>query len=155
MTTVDCPIKLVAYEPGSNIELDDPLTGARRLVRVCDTGTEFVDYVDWEHPATPLAILDCLDPVLVGNDADWSLALLESGDIPKWQAYLELLGQLFATDVGGNSLARARAGYYAYKSGDYDLERAVAAGLKADAEARARMADISAKAELLLATGAV
>jgi hypothetical protein len=40
-------MKLIPFTPGSIIELDDPTTGKRRLCFVCDTGTEFIDYVSY------------------------------------------------------------------------------------------------------------
>lgn len=146
-------MRLVPFVPGSLIELDDPLSGTRRLVLVCDTGTEFVDYLDADKPATPLAILDTLDPKWVGDDGDWAYVLMESGQVDQWYAFRDLATALFDTPVSRDKLTRCRAAYHAYKSGDYNLSKAVDAGLRADAEARARQAQIADQASALVAAG--
>jgi hypothetical protein len=147
-------MKLIAFKPGSIIELDDPTTGKRRLCLVCDTGTEFIDYVDDIDPPTPLAILDVFDPQDIGDEGDWSCHLMESGNVPAWHAFDALILALFDTAAGANKLTRCRAAYWGYKSGDFDVSKAVAAGLLADTEARARQVVISKQAAELLAAEA-
>lgn len=150
---MNAKMNLVTFSPGSIIELDDPTTGLRRLGLVCDTGSEFVDYIDAENPPTPLAILDVLDPKLVGDDGDWACALMEEGDVPKWLAFSDLTVSLFDSPVGGDKLMRCRASYHAYKTGDYDMANAVNAGIRADREARERQALMSKRASELIAAG--
>lgn len=147
------PMQLVEFAPGSIIELDDPLTGLRRLGFVCDTGTEFLDFIDSDNPATPLAILDVLDPQLIGDDGDWTCALMESGDVPKWYAFRDLTLALFDTPAGSDKLTRCRAAYHAYKTDNYDLTEAIQAGLRATAEARTRQAKITERAAELIEAG--
>lgn len=147
-------MQVMSFEPGAIIELDDPLTGKRRLALVSESGTEYVDYLDDEAPATPLGIFDTLDPKVVGDDGVWVRENMAAGDL-KAYAFRDLTMALFDSPAGVDKLTRCRAAYHALKTGHYDLADAVAAGLQATADARARQAKISARAAQLVEAGVV
>lgn len=148
-------MRVVPFNPGAFIELDDPMTGARRLGLVADSGTEFVDFIDYDNPATPLAILECFEPVQWGDCRALATELLLSGKVEDYERYSDFLQALCDTPAAGDPLTLNRAAKWAYESGDYDAGRAAQAGMVATAEARARQAAISRKAAEWIATGAV
>lgn len=90
MTTTP-EMRVVSFPPGAYIELDDPMTGTRRLALVCDTGTEFVDYIDHDAPPTPLAILEVFEPAQWGDCRALANDLLLAGDLAGYEAYSEFL----------------------------------------------------------------
>lgn len=148
-------MQAMTFEPGAIIELDDPTTGKRRLVLVADSGTEYVDYLDDDAPATPLGIYDTLDPQFVGDDGVWVRQTMGVIDLAQWYRFRDLTMALFDSPAGADKLTRCRAAHHAFKTGNYDLAEAVAAGLQATAEAKARQADISARAAQLVAAGVI
>ena len=154
MTTTP-EMRVVSFPPGAYIELDDPMTGTRRLALVCDTGTEFVDYIDHDAPPTPLAILEVFEPAQWGDCRALANDLLLPGDLAGYEAYSEFLLALCDTPAAGDSLTFNRAAKSAYDARAYNVDDAARAGLIATAEARARQAAISRTAANWITAGAV
>jgi hypothetical protein len=148
-------MRVVSFPPGAYIELDDPMTGARRLALVCDTGTEFVDYIDHDSQPTPLAILDVFEPIQWGDCRALANDLLLAGNVDGYKAFSDFLLALCETPAAGDSLTFNRAAKWAYDSRAYSVNDAARAGLVATAEARARQAAISRTAADWIAAGAV
>lgn len=148
-------LRVTAFPAGAFITLDDPTTGGRRLALVCDSGTEFVDVVDYDQPVTPLAILDVLAPEQWGDCRAVATDMLLGGQVEDYEAYSNLLLALCDTPAGGDPLTLNRAAKWAHETRNYDVAEAARAGLVATAEARARQAEISRVASDWIAAGAV
>jgi len=151
----DASLNVVPFPPGAFITLDDPTTGARRLALVCDSGTEFVDVVDYDQPATPLAILDVLAPEQWGDCRGLASGLLLDGHFEDYEAFSALLVALCDTPAGGDPLTLNRAAKWAFENGNYDVGRAAQAGLVATAEARARQGELARVAKEWIEAGVV
>lgn len=146
-------LRVVPFEPGSLIELDDPMTGVRRLALVADTGTEFVDYVDYDSPPTALAILNVFDPVPWGDCRAMATDMMLSGEYERYAAFSDFLLALCETPAAGDPLTLNRAAKWALDNDCYQVESAAKAGMVATAEARARQSSISRKAAEWIAEG--
>lgn len=148
-------LHVVHFTPGSFVELDDPMTGERRLVLVAETGTEFVDYVDYDNPPTALAILNVLNPAEWGDYRSISTDMMLAGDLERYQAFSDFILELCKTPAAGDTLTFNRAAKWACDHGEYHVQKAAKAGMVATAEARARQAAISQQAAEWVAAGAV
>lgn len=143
-----------SFKPNSIIELDDPLTGKRRLVLVASNGTGFFDYVNRVMP-TALPIMESLEPKEWGD----YLALAENimlveGNATKYYAFIDMMKLLCDTDLGGDSLSLNRAAKWALDNSCFDVRKVVVAARELNAEAIARQLNITANAESLLSEGA-
>ena len=154
-TNNEIDVRLIPCQPGAYIEIDDPMTGKRRLGLVCDSGTEFVDYIDNNDPPTPFPILDAFDPKQWGECSNIAVDFILKGDMDSHAAYSDLLVALCDTPAVADRLTLNRAAKWAYETGIYDAGQAAKAGIAATIEARARQAVVSAKAAEWIATGAV
>ena len=154
-TTSNIDVRLIPFPAGTFIELDDPLTGKRRLGLVCDSGKEFIDFIDNDNPPTPFPILDALDPKQWGDYSNIATELILKGDLDAHTAYSGLLAALCDTPAVADVLTLNRAAKWAFDSGNYDASQAAKAGITATLEARARQEAITAKAADWIATGAV
>lgn len=151
-------LRLITFEPGTFVELDDPMTGKRRLVLVCSSGTEFVDYIDYDAPATPFAILDVFDPVAWGDGAAIGVELLLEGKLAQHEKFSAFYLALCDTGAGGDVLTLNRAIKWAFEKQNFELDNVAAAGafgLAATKEARSRHLVISLKATAWIADGVV
>lgn len=144
--------KVVRFAPGTFIELDDPLTGKRRLVMVADSGVEFYDYLDEVNP-TPLAILDVLSPVEWGDCRSVVDELMLSGNYESYKAYSDMLIVLCDTEAANDKLTLNRAAKWAIDNNSFDVINAANAGVSATVEARIRQGNISNMARGLVAAG--
>ncbi len=144
-------MRVVAFPPGAYIELDDPMTGERRLALVGDSGTDFLDYVDFENPPTPLAILEVLSPVQWGDCRALSTDLMLKGEVERYMAFSDFLLALCETPAAEDLLTLNRAAKWAFDSEVYNASKAAEAGLIATAEARARQSAITRQAADLIA----
>ena len=151
-TTADT---IIPMPVGSFVELDDPLTGSRYIGLVCDSGREFIQYVDDETPPTPLPILAAFSPAPWGDYSLLAETLMLKGDVDAHSAFSDLLIALCDTPAVGDALTLNRAAKWAFESGVYDAAQASAAGIAATANARERQSVIAAKAADWIATGAV
>lgn len=141
MKTDQTDISVVRFTPGAFVEIDDPVSGGRRLALVIDSGAEFVDYIDANNPPTPLAILNVLSPVQWGDFRALSTDLLLAGEVERYEAFADFILELCKTPAAGDILTFNRAAKWAYDHHDYNIENASRAGLIATAKARARPGD--------------
>ena len=148
-------VHLKPFGPGAFIEIDDPLTGKRCLVLVCESGREFVEYIDNANPPTPFPILSELDPVQWGDYSVIASNFIVSGDLDAHTAFSDMLVSLCDTPAVADKLTLNRAAKWAFDSGIYDADQAAKAGIAATLEARARQEMIAEKAASWIATGAV
>lgn len=144
--------KIVSFAPGTFIELDDPLTGKRRLVMVADSGVEFYDYLDEVNP-TPLAILDVLSPVEWGDCRSVADEIMLGGNYEGYKAFSDMLIILCDSDAANDKLTLNRAAKWAIDNKSFDVSRAAKAGVLATEEARIRQGNISSMAHDLVAAG--
>lgn len=145
---------ILKFRPSSIVELDDPLTGKRRLVLVASNGTDFFDYVNEVMP-NALPIMESLEP------REWGdyLALAENimlveGNATKYYAFLDMMKLLCDTDLGGDALSLNRAAKWALDNSCFDIRKVVVAAKELNAEAIARQLNIKTNAEGLLSAGA-
>ncbi|HEY8096958.1 MAG TPA: hypothetical protein VIE65_12825 [Methylobacter sp.] len=146
-------LRLVEFPPGSFIELDDPLTGVRHMVLVCESGKEFLDFIDEDTPATPLPIFDALDPKQCADRHILAFNVLMNSP-EKHEAYSAFLEALYATPAVDDELTHNRAAKWAYDTGNYDAQEAARAGIELTRQARVRQFGISQKATQWLETEA-
>jgi hypothetical protein len=113
---------LKAFEPGTFIRIDDVMTGIRKLARVTETGTAYID-LDTED-CTPLPIYATLEPEEVGNMLGWGLYLVDHKPElhPAWKALCE---RLIHSDQG--VLTYTRAAHWAFVNLNFDYDAAMAA----------------------------
>lgn len=147
--------RIVKFPANTYIELDDPLTGKRRLVFVASTGTEYLDYLDANDPATPLDILDVLNPVSWGDCRSMADELMLRGDWDGYQLMSNFLLALCDTPAGGDALMLNRAVHWSLQTIQFNADRASLAAVQLTQDARSRQAALSAKAAELEAVGAL
>jgi hypothetical protein len=149
---------LVRFDVGTFIELDDPLTGNRFVAIVCDNGTEFIDYISAENPATPLPIFEAMNPVELGDFRTLKNLVFESTP-EQWPAFSAFVSDLFDALPQFDDLSFMRAVKWAFDGGDYSsaeandkngIARAVAAAAKENEEALKRHADLAARADAMI-----
>lgn len=135
-----------AYPPGAFITVLAP--EGRRLGLVGDGGTNYVDVVDYIHPAPALAILPELAPELWGDCRAIAAGMRLAGQVHEFEAFNALLLALCDTPAGGDPLTLNRAARWALEARLYQVEDAALAGLAATAEAARSYADPLARFRL-------
>lgn len=132
-------IKVVAFEPGVFIEVNDTFGGGRKLVRVCEDGTSFEDLSEGEPTAFP--IYEQMQPAEVGNILGWGLYLTDHhpDEQPRFRA---LVDGLLAS--GRDTLTYTRAAHWAFTHRNYDLAAALKAGDEATERVRVGRARMDA-----------
>lgn len=148
-------LDIVKMPVGAFIEIDDPLTGQRRLGLVCGNGTEFVDYIDYEKPPTPLAILNSLSPVVWGDCNAIAAHLMETVEWSQYKEYSDLIIKLTDTPACVDPLTLNRAAKWAFDTGNRNLDMVVKAGLIETSKARDRQRAIANVASDWIAAGAL
>ncbi|MDI1299773.1 hypothetical protein [Methylotenera sp.] len=133
--------KVISFAPGTFIELDDPLSGKRRLVLVAESGVDFYDYLDEVNP-TPLGILDVLSPVEIGDCRSLADELMLGGNYESYKAFSEMLLVLCDTPAANDKLTLNRAAKWAFDNKCYDTNRASSFGVLATVEAKKRQGKI-------------
>jgi hypothetical protein len=113
---------LKAFEPGVFIEISDVMTGVRKLARVSESGTAYID-LDVEG-CTPLPIYETLNPVEAGNILGWGLYLVDR-EPQHSSAFKALCDQLI--NSGEGVLTYNRAAYWAFSHRNFNFEQAMAA----------------------------
>lgn len=134
---------LKAFEPGVFIEINDVMTGVRKLARVSENGTAYID-LDADD-CTPLPIYATLDPVEAGNILGWGLYLVDS-EPQHSTAFKELCEKLI--NSGEGVISYNRAAYWAFTNKNFNFDEAMAAAkeeTKKVAEGRAEMDDMIKK----------
>jgi hypothetical protein len=131
---------LKAFEPGVFIKINDVMTGVRKLARVSENGTAYID-LDADD-CTPLPIYATLDPVEAGNILGWGLYLVDS-EPQHSSAFKELCEKLI--NSGEGVISYNRAAYWAFTNKIFDFDQAMAAAKEESAkvaEGRAVMDDM-------------
>lgn len=107
-------MSLNRLNPGSIIEVDDPVLGGRKLGLVDDTGVGYFDiHGDNELPKP---IHSNLNPVEIGTVSSWA-SELEDND---YAVYVDLWNQLTARNL--DVLTIARAMHWALKNKSFDAD---------------------------------
>ena len=131
---------LKAFDPGVFITINDVMTGVRKLARVSENGTAYID-LDADD-CTPLPIYATLDPVEAGNILGWGLYLVDSE--PQHSiAFKELCEKLI--NSGEGVISYHRAAYWAFTNKNFSFDQAMAAAKEETAkvaEGRAVMDDM-------------
>jgi hypothetical protein len=113
---------LKAFEPGAFITITDVMTGVRKLARVADNGTAYID-LDADD-CTPLPIYATLDPVEAGNMLGWGLVLVDRE--PQHSiAFKALCEKLIQSGEG--VIRYNRAAYWAFTHKNFNFDQAMAA----------------------------
>ena len=131
---------LKSFEPGVFIKINDVMTGVRKLARVSENGTAYID-LDTDD-CTPLQIYATLDPVEAGNMLGWGLYLVDS-EPQHSSAFRELCEKLI--NSGEGVISYNRAAYWAFTNKIFDFDQAMAAAKEETAkvaEGRAVMDDM-------------
>jgi len=116
-------LKVMAFEPGVFIEINDSFGGGRKLVRVCEDGESYEDLAEGEPTAYP--IFEQLQPAEAGNILGWGLYLTDQhpDEQPRFRA---LVDGLLAS--GRDTLTYTRAAHWAFTQRNFDLAAALKAG---------------------------
>ena len=128
------------FEPGVFIQINDVMTGVRKLARVSETGTSYTD-LDTED-CTPLPIYATLEPEEAGNILGWGLYFMDSE--PQHSAPFKDLC-LKLVNSGEGVITYNRAAYWAFTHRNFNFEQAMAAAKTETAqiaEGRLAMDDI-------------
>ena len=134
---------LKAFEPGVFIKINDVMTGVRKLARVSENGTAYID-LDADD-CTPLPIYATLDPVEAGNILGWGLYLVDS-EPQHSNAFKELCEKLI--NSGEGVISYNRAAYWAFTNKNFNFDQAMASAKDETAkvaEGRAVMDDMIKK----------
>lgn len=118
--------KIMAFEPGIYIEIDDVFTGVRKMARVTETGTSYEDLDD--AGSTPFPIYEVLKPVEVGNILGWGLHLVDQRP-DDYVPFKVLVDRLIHS--GTDTLTYNRAAHWAFSHHQYNFETALAEGKNA------------------------
>lgn len=113
---------LRAFEPGVFITIDDVMTGIRKLARVSENGTAYVD-LDTED-CTPLPIYISLKPEEAGNILGWGLYFVDK-EPQHSDSFRVLCDRLI--NSGEGVLTYNRAAHWAFINKSFDFEKAMAA----------------------------
>lgn len=111
-----------SFHAGSLITIQDAIIGARKLVRVTQTGHTYVD-TDGED-AAPMPITSQLAPEAVGDMLSWGLYLVDQ-EPQHYTAFNALCKQLTASSEP--PLFYNRAAYWAFANRDFDFDRSMQA----------------------------
>ena len=124
-------LKTMRFMPEVYIEIDDVATGERKMARVAENGTTYLDLAD--DDATPFPIWEHLKPEEVGNILGWGLWLVDHHreDYPSWTGLVDRL-----IHSGQDVLTYNRAAHWAFKNRNYDYAKAIAAGVQATERVR-------------------
>lgn len=144
---------LARFDSGTFIEIDDPLSGARFVAMVTETGTEFIDFVSTENPAVPLPIFEALNPVELGDFRTLKHLVLENAP-DQWEAFSAFISDLFDALPHYDDLRFMRAVKWAFDSADYSIEKAINAAEIETKAAITRRATITSLAGSLSSTTA-
>lgn len=118
--------KLVTFEPGVYIEIDDVFIGTRKMARVTETGQSYDDLDD--EGSTPFPIYEILKPREVGNILGWGFYLVDQH--PEEHApFKALVDRLIHS--GTDTLTYNRAAHWAFANRNYDFDTALVEGQKA------------------------
>lgn len=111
------------FEPGVYIRITDVMTGIRKLARVMENGTTYIDLDTAD--CTPLPIYSTLTPEEAGNILGWGLYIVDNKpDLqPAWKALCDSL-----VHSGEGPLTYNRAAHWAFVNEVFDFERALEAG---------------------------
>lgn len=112
-----------SFEPGIYIKLNDVFTGQRKMARVTDTGTSYLD-LEGDN-ATPFPIYADLQPIEVGNVLGWGLYVVDNFP-DRADEFRALVDRLI--NSGTDVLTYNRAIHWAFENSIYDYEKALAAG---------------------------
>jgi hypothetical protein len=124
-------LKVMAFEPGVFIEVNDAFGGGRKLVRVCEDGKSFEDLAEGEPTAFP--IFEQLQPAEAGNILGWGLYLTDKHPAEQPQFRI-LVDELLSS--GRDTLTYTRAAHWAFMHRNYDLSAALKAGDEATERVR-------------------
>lgn len=127
------------FQPDVYIEIDDVVSGERKLGRVDETGLAYFDLSG--RDATAFPIYEHLNPEEAGNILGWGLYLTDHHpeEQPKFR---HLVDRLMAADV--DVLTYNRAALWAFREHDFDFDRALAAGVEATKRVQASRAKMDA-----------
>ena len=114
------PTAVEAFEPGTFIEINDTMTGTRKLALVAHGGTSYVD-LDVAD-ATPLPIWEALDPKEAGNMLSWGLFFVDQ-EPSLYSQFSALCKQLMA--CGEGYITYNRAAYWAFQNKVFDFDQAM------------------------------
>jgi hypothetical protein len=113
---------LVTFEPGVFITIQDVWTGIRKLARVSENGTAYID-LDTDD-CTPLPIYATLEPEEAGNILGWGLYLVDSAPQHS-EPFKDLCAKLI--DSGEGVITYNRAAYWAFVNANFNFGQAMAA----------------------------
>jgi hypothetical protein len=109
------------FEPGVFILINDVMTGVRKLARVTEAGSAYLD-LDGED-GTPLPIYAALKPEEAGNILGWGLFFVdrEPQHVAPFRALCERL-----VESGEGVITYNRAAHWAFTNRVFDYDRAMA-----------------------------
>lgn len=113
---------LKAFEPGVFIRINDVMTGIRKLARVTEKGTAYIDLDTVD--CTPLPIYETLEPEEAGNILGWGLWLVDQE--PHHSAAFKILCEKLINS-GDGVISYNRAAYWAFTHKRFNFDEAVAA----------------------------
>ncbi len=135
---------LAAFEPGVFITINDVWTGIRKLARVSESGSAYID-LDSED-CTPLPIYTTLKPEEAGNILGWGLYFVDSE--PQHSVPFKNLCEKLINS-GEGVITYNRAAFWAFTHKNFEFDSAMGAA-KAETETvaggRAVMDDMIKKA---------
>jgi len=138
------------------VEVDDPVTGGRYIVEVCESGTEFFDPSGQQQAGgePPLPLLSELNPILVGDHRKLKHDLLDTRP-EEFASFSGFVSGVFAAVRTPDKLTCVRATKWAFDGGSYrgtaGVSRALDAVARVQAGAEARRLVITARARLAVA----
>lgn len=138
-------LQLLKFEADTYIELDDVITGRRKMALVLAGGDMYID--DVSSTSTPFPVYQALKPVALGTPMAWGLEVASTH--PHLASNYSATHRRLTEAADVDTLTRGRALYWAYMHRVYDYDRALAAGraaTQAVREGRARMDALLVKA---------